>query len=417
MKASESIQNYDIKVREYTNYAIKSIKNCCKNFGPRPTGGEAEKNAQEYMMNDLNNFCDEVTREEFKVSDKAFMSWIRIGVVMAILGIAMFTLGFFAVSAAIFFLIILMIALEFGFYKPVLDAFFKKKTAGNVYGVRKAKGEAKKRIILCAHTDSAYEWKYTYKTGRKGVAFNIYGAAICLLLGLGFSIYGIAANGAFSEIVWLSDGLVAKILAVVLYLTLIVYFFNFSFINYKNPVTGCIDNLSGVFISNAVAKYLSDNDIRFDETEVCVLLTGAEEAGLRGSKSFVKNHTELQSKDVETVVVGVDTICEMDFMKIYSKDMNGLTKNDERVAKLIQDGAKIAGFDVPTGVIELGATDAAAFSQKGIPAATFVAMNPEPSSQYYHTRLDTVDMIKPQAIDAGVKIALETVFLYDEKGI
>ena len=145
-------------------------------------------------------------------------------------------------------------------------------------------------------------------------------------------------------------------------------------------------------------------------------LSGAEEAGLRGSKSFVKNHPELQNKDIETVVMGVDTICEMDFMKIYSKDMNGLTKNDERVAKLIQDGAKIAGYDVPTGVIELGATDAAAFSQKGIAAATFVAMNPEPS-RYYHTRLDTVDMIKPQAIDAGVKIALETVFLYDEKGI
>ena len=94
MKASESIQNYDIKVREYTNYAIKSIKNCCKNFGPRPTGSEAEKNAQEYMMNDLNNFCDEVTREEFKVSDKAFMSWIRIGVVMAIIAISMYRIFF-----------------------------------------------------------------------------------------------------------------------------------------------------------------------------------------------------------------------------------------------------------------------------------------------------------------------------------
>ncbi|MBE6748573.1 MAG: Zn-dependent exopeptidase M28 [Ruminococcaceae bacterium] len=416
MKANESIEKYDIKIREYTNYAIKSIKNCCKNFGPRPTGSEAEKNAQEYMMNDLNNFCDEVTREEFKVSDKAFMSWIRIGVIMAILGIAMFTLGFFAVAAAIFFLIILMIALEFGFYKPVLDVFFKKKTAGNVFGVRKSEGETKKRIILCAHTDSAFEWKYTYKTGRKGVAFNIYGAAICLLLSLGFSIYGIVANGAFSEIVWLSDNLVAKILAVVLYLSLIIYFFNFSFLNYKLPVTGAIDNLSGVFISNAVAKFLNDNNIRFENTEVCVLLTGAEEAGLRGSKSFVKNHPELQNKDIETVVIGVDTICEMDFMKIYSKDMNGFTKNDERVAKLIQDGAKIAGYDVPTGTIELGATDAVAFSQKGISAATFVAMNPEPS-RYYHTRLDTVDMIKPQAIDAGVKIALETVFLYDEKGI
>ena len=148
MKASESIANYDIKVREYTNYAIKSIKNCCKNFGPRPTGSEAEKNAQEYMMNDLNNFCDEVTREEFKVSDKAFMSWIRIGVVMAIIAITMFTLGFYVVSLALYALTILMIVLEFVFYKPVLDVFFKKKTAGNVYGVRKAKGETKKRIIL-----------------------------------------------------------------------------------------------------------------------------------------------------------------------------------------------------------------------------------------------------------------------------
>lgn len=416
MKASESIANYDIKVREYTNYAIKSIKNCCKNFGPRPTGSEAEKNAQEYMMNDLNNFCDEVTREEFKVSDKAFMSWIRIGVIMAVLGIISFTLGFFVVSAVLFVAILLMIALEFGFYKPILDVFFKKKTAGNVYGVRKANGETKKRIILCAHTDSAFEWKYTYKTGRKGVAFNIYGAALCVLASIGVSVYATIANGAFSNIVWLGDGLVTKILAVALYLTLIIYFFNFSFINYKLPVTGAIDNLSGVFISNAVAKYLNDNDIRFENTEVCVLLTGAEEAGLRGSKSFVKNHPELKNSNVETVVVGIDTICELEFMKVYSKDMNGLTKNDERVAKLIQDGAKNAGFDVPTGTIELGATDAAAFSQKGISAATFVAMNPEPS-RYYHTRLDTVEMIKPQAIDAGVKIALETVFLYDEKGI
>ena len=416
MKASESIANYDIKVREYTNYAIKSIKNCCKNFGPRPTGSEAEKNAQEYMMNDLNNFCDEVTREEFKVSDKAFMSWIKIGVVMATIAIIFFTVGIYAVSLALFVAIIFIIAAEFGFYKPILDVFFKKKTAGNVYGVIKAKEETKKRIILCAHTDSAFEWKYTYKTGRKGVAFNIYGAAIGLILGAGISIYAIIAEGAVSDIVWLSDNLILKILTVIVYLTFVIYFFNFTFINYKLPVTGAIDNLSGVFISNAVAKYLKDNDIRFNNTEVCVLLTGAEEAGLRGSKSFVKNHPELKNEDVKTVVVGIDTICEMDYMKVYSKDMNGLTKNDERVAALIQEGAKNAGFEVPSGTIELGATDAAAFSQKGISAATFVAMNPEPS-RYYHTRLDTVDMIKPQAIDAGVKIALETVFLFDEKGI
>ena len=69
MKANESIPNYDIKVREYTNYAIKSIKNVCKSFGPRPVGSEAETKAQEYMKADLENFCDDVKREEYKCSD------------------------------------------------------------------------------------------------------------------------------------------------------------------------------------------------------------------------------------------------------------------------------------------------------------------------------------------------------------
>ena len=65
MKSSESIPNFDIKVREYTNYAIKSIKNVCKEFGPRPVGSEAETKAQGYMLADLEKFCDEARREEF----------------------------------------------------------------------------------------------------------------------------------------------------------------------------------------------------------------------------------------------------------------------------------------------------------------------------------------------------------------
>ena len=48
--------------------------------------------------------------------------------------------------------------------------FFPKKTSGNVYGVIKSKGETKKRIILSGHTDSAFEWTYTYKGGRPVVA-------------------------------------------------------------------------------------------------------------------------------------------------------------------------------------------------------------------------------------------------------
>lgn len=419
MKANESIPNFDIKVREYTNYAIKSIKNVCKNFGPRPVGSEAETKAQEYMQADLEKFCDTVERQEYKCSDKAFMSWVLIGAILMILNVVFYTLGIAVAGFALSAITLFLILGEFIFYKPVLDMFFPKVTSGNVYGIRKSSGETKKRIILCGHTDSAFEWTYTYKGGRPAVALIIVTAIVSILLGLGANIYAmIHFGGVTGGIVWGQEGnLVLKILAILMCLTVPVLIMAMRFVNYKMPVTGATDNLSGCFISSAVAKFLSDNDIRFENTEVAVLLAGGEEAGLRGSKAFAKaNKDMLHEAGVETVFVSIDTICQLEFAKIYEKDMTGTVKNDKRVVNLLKNAADNIGLDVKVGPIELGSTDAAAMSQAGVPAAAFVAMDPTPA-RYYHTRLDTVDAISPQAIDAGVKFALETVFLYDEKGI
>ncbi len=418
MKSNESIPNFDVKVREYTNYALKSIKNVCKAFGPRPVGSEAEKQAQEYMQADLAKWCDDVKREEYKCSDKAFMAWVPIGATLLILNAIFFTLGLSAIAFGCAALALFFVLGEFIFYKPVLDIFFKKKTSGNVYGVRKASGEAKKRIIFSGHTDSAFEWTYTYKGGRPVVVTIIGVAVVSILLGLGANIYAmINFGGAFGSIVWSTEGnWVLRILAIVMYLTIPVLVMALKFCNYKLPVMGANDDLSGCFVSCAVAKFLSDNNIRFENTEVAVLCAGGEEAGLRGSKAFAKANKEMLTDGVETVFISLDTIREPEFMKIYEKDMTGVVKNDRRVAELLQQAAKNVGVDVPIGVIELGATDAAAMSQAGVPAAALTAMDPTPA-KYYHTRLDTADNLSAQAIDLGVKIALETAFLYDEKGI
>ncbi len=419
MKVNESIPNYDIKVREYTNYALKSIKNVCKNFGPRPVGSDAEKQAQEYMLADLTKFCDEARREEYKCSDKAFMSWVPIGCALLILNVVFFTLGWHVVALALSALTLFLVLAEFIFYKPVLDIFFPKKTSGNVYGVIKSKGETKKRIILSGHTDSAFEWTYTYKGGRKVVVLIIVTAVVAILMGIGSNIFGIIhSQGVFGPIVWAQQaGIVLKVLACIMYVTVPVLIMAFRFTNYKLPVMGANDDLSGCFVSCAAAKFLSDNGIRFENTEVAVLCAGGEEAGLRGSKAFAKANKEMLKKDgVETVFISFDTVRELEFAKIYEKDMTGMVKNDRRVAELIQQAAKNMGMDVPIGTIELGSTDAAAMSQAGFPASAFTAMDPSPA-RYYHTRLDDANNLSPQAIDAGVKIALETIFLYDEKGI
>ncbi len=243
-------------------------------------------------------------------------------------------------------------------------------------------------------------------------------AVVAILLGIGANIFGMVhSDGAFGAIVWSAQGGIAlKVLAVIMYLTVPVLIAAFKFSNYKLPVMGANDDLTGCFVSCAAAKFLSDNDIRFENTEVAVLCAGGEEAGLRGSKAFAAQNKAMLNDGVETVFISFDTIRELEFAKIYEKDMTGMVKNDRRVAELLQSAAKNVGLDVPIGTIELGSTDAAAMSQAGVPASAFTAMDPTPA-RYYHTRLDDEKNLSAQAIDTGVKIALETIFLFDEKGI
>ena len=59
-----------------------------------------EINAQEYLAIELETTCDTVLKEEYKCSDKAFMSWVPIGAVMLILSAAFFTFGLPVVSLA-----------------------------------------------------------------------------------------------------------------------------------------------------------------------------------------------------------------------------------------------------------------------------------------------------------------------------
>ena len=122
--------------------------------------------------------------------------------------------------------------------------------------------------------------------------------------------------------------------------------------------------------------------------------------------------------DVETVFVAIDTVHDFDFLAIYNKDMTGTVTNSDEACKLVQAGAKIAGYDVPFKTVSLGATDAAAVSKSGtgMKAAAFAAMDPAPA-RYYHTRLDNHENLDLKTIEAGLDICLETLFLYDEKGL
>lgn len=396
----------------YADYAVDGIGHIVEAFGPRKCGSLGERQTQEYLAKELKKYCDSVSRETFDVHPDAFMSFVPFAGSMLIGSTAANLIGSFkgnkTAKASIGMVTAAIAALvgEFALYKEPLDPLFKKEKSGNVIAIRRAKGETKRRIIVSGHTDSAPEWTYTYKLGSKGV-LSVCGYAVAGLL------YSLISTGVSlkSDNACLKKGLALGQLA---FLPGFAALFDFT--NGKHYVDGASDDLSGTFVASSVMKFLSDNDISFDNTEVIALLTGGEECGLRGCKAFFKEHPEMALDNVETFFVGFDTVRDEEYMEIYTKDLNGLVKNDMGACKLVQNAAKTCGKDIPFGSIPLGSCDAAAASQAGIAAASFVAMDPAPA-RYYHTRLDTVDNLVPKTIEKGIEIALQTVFDFDENGI
>lgn len=419
MKASESNAHYASKVRECSNFAIREIKKVCKEIGPRPAGFEGEKKGQDYLEKLMTPIADEVKRESFTLSPKAFMSWVMIdgalALVAAVLGIICFTgvvppaveVVLRAVSIALVVLAVAFLLGEFLFYKKMLDPFFKKEESSNVICTRKASGETKRRIIIGGHMDTAYEWRYTYLGGAKMVTAIIILAILSLVITLGLSIAGLFVENSTANIVLL----VVQALAIP---ALIAVMF---FVNWKNPVDGAADDLTGVFASMAVLLYLRNNDIRFENTEVVAMSVGAEEEGLRGSKAFAATHgDELKKDGVETLFIALDTLRDYEFMSVITKDMTGTVALDKQGCALMVKAAENAGIPVKQGILPLGSTDAAAMQQGSVKSVAFTSMDPAPA-RYYHTRGDNVDVLEMKTLEDSLKVVLETVFLFDEQGL
>ncbi len=412
MNYRETLKNAKTGLADLRDYAVYGIKAVCDAYGPRPCGEESDIKAQYYMLDSIKKYSDEAWRECFRVNPDAFMSFVPLaGTCMFGATAANILAATKCKKSALGSLGLIGTALsgivgEFLLYKKPLDPFFKEKEGGNVIAVRKASGETKRRIILSGHTDSAPEWTYTYKFGSNG--------SYVLLIP---AITGLLYTGATAVVNLTSKNKkLKKAMSLGQLAFTPAYAGLFNFTNSKRYVDGANDDLSGCYVSSAVMKYLSDNDIRFENTEVICLLAGGEECGLRGSKAFFEAHPEYKKDDVETIFIGFDTIRDEDYMMIYERDMTGMVKNDKRVCDLLKKAAEKCGKDVPIGAIPLGSTDAAAASQAGIAAASFVAMDPAPAD-YYHTRRDTADILVPETIEKVIDIALQTVFDFDEKGV
>ena len=184
--------------------------------------------------------------------------------------------------------------------------------------------------------------------------------------------------------------------------------------NKKRVVDGANDNLSGCYIGMAILKYLKDEGIELENTEIGVVLTGSEEAGLRGAKAWCEAHAD-EFNDVPTFVYSYDTIAQSEQLMVNYRDLNATVKVDKDVSDLFYEACQDLGIPCKKGFVPPlgGATDSAAFAQAGMRSTGITALN-HALPDFYHTRLDNPDALNKDCLAKCFAASVKVLEMFDD---
>lgn len=399
------------KKYDAAKYMVKEITHICTKIEKRDPGSIGEKKACEYMAKALKEDCgcERADVESFKENPRSFFGWLFFTLTFVLAAIVLY---FFSpvVSVILIVLGLLLALLQFGLYFKTIDKVFPEKTGHNVTAIKKCTGETKRRIIFNGHPDAAWEWPVNYALG--GVGFEAHaiigfaGAFYYLIL----AIIQLIQNGSVGADPSTSLGKAGLIGLIFVPFLVGLYFM----VNYRRVVDGANDNLSGCYMGIALLKALKDEGIEFENTELGVVLTGSEEAGLRGAKAWCEAHKD-EFSDVPTFIYSYDTIHDPKFLMVNYRDLNGTVKADKDASDLFMEAADELNIQCRKGMVPPlgGATDSAAFAQAGMRAAGITGLNHKLES-YYHTRRDSYDNMNLDGLANCFAATVKVLEKFDE---
>lgn len=389
---------------------IEKIRYILDNFGPREPGSESEYETQKYLAEELDENATSVSIEPFPVAPMGLLFFLPLTGIIVFFSSFAINLHPYLGLAGIF-TSLLIVWFQFGQYRRLLDPFLPKKESNNVFARWIPSGKSiKQRIVLCGHADSAYEMRFN-QWGKFYIKLAVVIILICTIYLFVIAFLLSYEHFRGQELTFIPE--IIRKLSIVpgaLYGIIAVSFIRFSYV-----VPGANDNLSGSCLAVEVLKWFSKHPFEIQNTEIDCLITGSEEAGLRGAMAFVEKHKE-ELQSIPTVVIAIDTISDLKDMGVAVRDLNGLLLHHSGAISLLYQAGSECGVELKNMSVYLGSSDATVFTRNRIPATAFVAMDPSPA-RYYHTRYDTVEAMNKDALSIGLTIIIQAVKNYDTYGL
>ena len=374
--------------REAVAYMTEEITHICRDMKKRAPGSEGEREAARYLADVLKRDCGlaDVKVETFSEHPAAFYGDFYFSAAFDCLCAAFWFIRpalsiLFGVCALLVFLI------QFVLYRQMIDPLFPERESVNVTAIRPCSGEPRQRIFLNGHIDAAWEFPLNYHFG--GIVFEIPGvmALVGVLFYIAISVCRLCGVGGWVNVAGLSG------LVFVPFFLLVAFTYNPGRI-----VDGANDNLSGCYMGIALLREMERLGVDLAHTEVGVILTGSEEAGLRGAKAWCRQHRGAY-QDIPTAIISFDTIHDPEKLMVNVRDLNGTVRSDAALCEAFLAAAREVQVPCGRGMVPLlgGSTDSAAFTQGGFRSIGVTGLSHK-LEDYYHTRRDSYDNLNGEGL-------------------
>lgn len=374
------------------------IQDIITRFGGRYFGSQQEKEAQEYTASILRKYCNKVEVEEFQSPLEAHFQSLKIFCIVYVVVLILFKINIH-IAAILGSINSILFLGHFVAYRHWLDFLFTNKASWNVMGDIEPIETATSTILIAGHIDSVKEFKWWYKLKQTGAVLSVIAGFLIALLGL-YAVLNVFIHAAWFSYIWWFFVITAPILIV------------FYDMHGDNVVHGASDNLTGVALAVEMAKVFSAKKLK--NTRLRLISFGAEEAALRGSFAYARKHKQ-QLLEEKAFLVNIDTIKDIEHITLGTSETNTLVYYDKSHLQLAEASFKATNVAYKKLAIHVGASDGSAFLLEGLPAITVIGMESEQLDPCYHTRLDTIDCINPEALEAMKKVLIHFIEHWDEK--
>jgi aminopeptidase YwaD len=371
------------------------------------------------LHTELKKSCDYARKESFICHPTSFLHFMKVIAITYIIatvcllleGNDLFQASWVLTAAIIYSIGVIMGLSQFVFYFEFFDRFYFRALSYNVSGTIEPKEEIRQQILVSGHHDSAYIFNFLeHASWQKFYALRIIAGMVMDILGFLLSwIWYIVQMAQGSPPFF---AMAHKILAVIG----IIFAIQFYFFTGNKGVPGAGDNL----IASAIAVKLAEiygkrkkaglHDLNY--TRLVFMSCDAEEAGLRGSRAYVKAHRK-ELQNIPTYFLNLDSLYTVKDIQVCTTDINSSVRLSEKMALQVKTIAEDIGY--PCGLFQMkfggGATDAASFAQAGVDATTILGLSTDTVREglVYHTTQDTIDKIEPEIVEAVMRIICQFI--------